>query len=131
MSNYLNIARQYLSALEQKVDSNSLAQFFCDDVIQREFPNRLVPNGQTRNLTEILTGHERGKHVMTSQHYEVTNAIESGTTVMVEVRWTGLLAQAVGSLAAGDSMSARFAVVLEFRDGKIVAQRNYDCFDPW
>jgi ketosteroid isomerase-like protein len=33
--------------------------------------------------------------------------------------------------AAGGEMRAYFAVFFEFRDGKIVAQRNYDCFDPW
>jgi ketosteroid isomerase-like protein len=32
---------------------------------------------------------------------------------------------------AGGQMRARFAAFLQFRDGKIVAQRNYDCFKPW
>jgi hypothetical protein len=27
--------------------------------------------------------------------------------------------------------TARFAIFLTFRDGKIVRQHNYDCFDPW
>jgi ketosteroid isomerase-like protein len=31
----------------------------------------------------------------------------------------------------GDVMRAHFATFIEFRDGKIVAQRNYDCFEPW
>jgi ketosteroid isomerase-like protein len=34
-------------------------------------------------------------------------------------------------LCAGGAMKARFAVSLEFQDGKIVRQRNYDCFEPW
>jgi hypothetical protein len=28
-------------------------------------------------------------------------------------------------------MRARFAVFLDYRDGMIVQQRNYDCFEPW
>jgi hypothetical protein len=28
-------------------------------------------------------------------------------------------------------MRGRFAVFMEFRDGRIVRQRNYDCFKPW
>lgn len=28
-------------------------------------------------------------------------------------------------------LRTRFAQVLELRDGKIVALRNYDCFYPW
>lgn len=49
----------------------------------------------------------------------------------LEVLWTGTLAVPFGSIPAGGTMSAHFAVFLDFRDGKIVAQRNYDCFDPW
>jgi ketosteroid isomerase-like protein len=51
--------------------------------------------------------------------------------VALEVRWSGTLAVPVGSFPAGGEMRARFAVFLDFRDGKIVAQRNYDCFEPF
>jgi ketosteroid isomerase-like protein len=37
----------------------------------------------------------------------------------------------LGSLAAGDTMRARFGVFLTFRDGRILRQHNYDCFDPF
>jgi ketosteroid isomerase-like protein len=50
---------------------------------------------------------------------------------MLEVIWTGTLAVRIPTLAAGAEMCAHFAVFLDFRDGKIAAQRNYDCFDPW
>ena len=46
------------------------------------------------------------------------------------MQWSGTLAVLVGMLGAGDQMRARFAVFLEFQDGKIVRQRNYDCFEP-
>lgn len=131
MSDNLNTARQYLSALERGVDRQTLAQFFTTDVVQEEFPNRLVPDGAKRDLDAILEGHERGKQLMAVQRYEIANTVESGDTVVLEVRWEGTLAQDAGSLSAGDVMQARFAVFLEFRHGKIVAQRNYDCFDPW
>ena len=42
-----------------------------------------------------------------------------------------MLAIPLGTLPAGGEMRARFAVFLQFRDGKIVSQRNYDCFEPW
>ncbi len=51
--------------------------------------------------------------------------------VALEVLWTGTLAVALGTLPVGGQMRAHFAMFLEFRDGKIVAQRNYDCFEPW
>jgi ketosteroid isomerase-like protein len=37
----------------------------------------------------------------------------------------------VGALTPGAEMRAHFAVFLDFRDGKIVRQRNYDCFEPF
>jgi ketosteroid isomerase-like protein len=51
--------------------------------------------------------------------------------VALEVLWTGNLAISYGTLKEGSQMRAHVAVFLEFRDGKIVNQRNYDCFDPW
>ena len=37
---------------------------------------------------------------------------------------------AVEAGATGDELAAH-AVFFELRDGRIAAQRNYDCFDPW
>jgi len=131
MDNNLNKAQHYLTALERGVGRDELAQFFTADVQQEEFPNRLTPNGATRDLSALLDGNERGKKLMTSQRYEITNALEFGDQVVLEVHWTGTLAQDVGTVPAGGQMQAHFAVFLLFREGKIAAQRNYDCFDPW
>jgi ketosteroid isomerase-like protein len=49
----------------------------------------------------------------------------------MEVLWTGTLAVPGGSPATGGTMRVHFALFMDFRDGKIAAQRNYDCFDPW
>jgi ketosteroid isomerase-like protein len=68
---------------------------------------------------------------MTAQRYEVLNAVASGDRVALEIQWTGTLAVPFESIPAGGQMRARFAVFLEFRQGKIVRQRNYDCFEPW
>lgn len=69
--------------------------------------------------------------MLSAQQYEIQSAIESETAVVLEVLWTGTLAVEIGSLPIGGQMRAHFAVFLEFLDGKIVAQRNYDCFEPW
>ncbi len=68
---------------------------------------------------------------MSAQRYELLHAVTSGDDVALEVRWTGTLAVPVGGLPTDGEMRARFAVFLEFRDGRIRRQRNYDCFDPW
>ncbi len=128
MKSNLQLAKDYLAALEKGVDRDTLAAFFSADVVQEEFPNRLSDKGARRELQDILDGNERGRSLMQAQRYELRNAIASGDTVVLEVLWTGTLAQPVGSLSSGDRMHANLAVFLEFRGGRIVKQRNYDCF---
>jgi ketosteroid isomerase-like protein len=127
----LTIARQYLEALENGAEGGALAEFFTKDVVQEEFPNRLSPIGVHRDLAGILEAAKRGKKVMRAQKFDVLNSISEGDTVALEVFWSGYLAVAVDSLPADSEMRAHFSVWLEFRDGKICRQHNYDCFDPW
>lgn len=127
----LQTAREYLAAVENGATGQALARWFTPDVVQEEFPNRLVPAGARRGLAELLDGAVRGQKVMSGQRYQVLTAMASGDRVALEVQWTGTLAIPLGSLAAGDDMRARFGVFLDFRDGLIAAQRNYDCFEPF
>jgi ketosteroid isomerase-like protein len=127
----LQIAKQYLAAIEQGAGAETLAAFFDPDVIQEEFPNRRLRNGARRNLADLLEASSRGRNVMTRQSYEVIHSVSEGDRVSLEVLWTGVLAVPFGSLPVGGEMRAHFAVFLDFRDGKITGQRNYDCFDPW
>ena len=99
--------------------------------MQEEFPNRFVPAGARRDLDGLRAAAERGKAVLSGQRFHVRAAYAVGETVILEVLWVGILAIAVGTLSAGQEMRAHFAVFLEFRDGKIVRQRNYDCFEPF
>ena len=127
----LDVARRYLAALERGVDETELAAFFAPDVVQEEFPNRLVPAGARRNLGDLIEAARRGKQVLSAQRFEVRGAVTDGDRVALEVLWTGTVAVALGSLPAGGTMRAHFAVFLDFRDGKIAGQRNNDCFEPW
>jgi ketosteroid isomerase-like protein len=126
----LQLAHDYLEAIGHADELGGL-RFFADDVVQVEFPNRLVPAGATRDLAALRDAAERGRKVMTAQRFEVVNALASGDQVAVEALWTGTLAVALGTIPAGGEMRARFAIFLTYRDGKIVRQHNYDCFDPW
>ena len=127
----LMLAQRYLEAIEQGATGDGLAAFFTPDVVQEEFPNRLVPNGARRDLTALLEAATRGQQVLESQRYDIQHAVVAGNRVALEVIWTGTLAVPIGTIPKGGQMRAHFAVFMDFRDGKIVAQRNYDCFDPW
>lgn len=127
----LAMTNRYLNAIERGATGDELAAFFTEDVVQEEFPNQLTPTGARRNLDAILDAAGRGQHVVHSQRYEVLNSLASGDTVALEVQWSATLAIETGTIPVGGQMRARFAVFLEFRDGRIARQRNYDCFEPW
>lgn len=127
----LATARRYLAAVAGGAIGEELAAYYTPDVVQEEFPNRLVPNGARRGLAEMLEGAARGQQLMAAQTYDVDSALATGGQVALEVRWSGTLAIPLGSLPAGSVMRARIAIVLDFRDGKIAAQRNYDCYEPF
>jgi ketosteroid isomerase-like protein len=65
------------------------------------------------------------------QRHEIRSAVAAGHLVALEVLWVGTLAAPFGSIAAGGELRAHSAMFLEFRDGRIAAQRNFDCFEPW
>ena len=127
----LEIARRYLAALSSGADSIELESFYDTGVVQEEFPNRLLPNGATRTLDDILQARARGKALLAAESFEIRNALGSGSDVAMELVWRATVDADAGPFRAGQQLTARFAMFLEFRDGRIVRQRNYDCFDPW
>ena len=127
----LAIAQRYLEALENGAEGGALAEFFTEDVVQEEFPNRLFPIGCHRELAAILDAARKGKRTVRAQKFDVLNSIVDGESVVLEVFWSGLLAVPVDTLPADSEMRAHLSMWLEFRDGKICRQHNYNCYDPW
>ncbi|HVX95018.1 MAG TPA: nuclear transport factor 2 family protein [Polyangia bacterium] len=130
-SGNLAFVKRYFAAIEAGATGAALAAFYTPDVVQEEFPNRLLPGGARRDLAALLDGAVRGQKVMRAQRFEILNALEHGDAMALEVQWTGTLAVPVGDIPAGGDMRARFGVFIELRDGKIARQRNYDCFEPF
>ena len=124
MKSNLQLAKDYIAALERGAPADVLAAFYSLEVVQEEYPNRMLEQGVRRSLQELLDAHERNCALMRSQRYALRNTIASGDTVILEVDWAGVPA------AGGDALRGHFAVFLEFRGGRIVRQRNYDCFAP-
>ncbi len=131
MPSNLEIACDYIRAVEEGATGPALAKFFDSGAVAQWYPNRLDVNGRTADLAGMLASAERARKIVSQQSYKIENAVAEGDRVALEVSWAGTVAVPVGSLAAGSEMRAHFALFLEFRGGKIVRQRNYDCFDPW
>ena len=130
MTNF-EIARQYLKAIESGATGDELARFFTPDAVYLEMPNRVSAHGSKSDLAQILQGAERGKQLFKRQSYAIANFVEQDDAIALEVAWTGVTAVQIQNLPPGSEMRDHVAIFLEFREGRIARQRNYDCFEPW
>jgi ketosteroid isomerase-like protein len=128
-----NVSRvhEYLQAVASMGPYETVADFYTADVTFQEFPNRIAPHGRVGHLGDARAAYERGRKILNSQTYRVQRILEAGDELAVELEWTGILAVPVMSLPTGSEMKAFVAMFLTFRDGKIAAQRNYDCYPPF
>lgn len=126
----IEVVRSYFAAVQSAPDS--VEQYYSPDVVQEEFPNRFLPEGTRRGRVELREAAARGRQVMASQEFRVLSMFADGDTVVVEAEWEGTLGVPIGDeTPAGTVMRARFAQFFRLERGKIVSQRNYDCFYPW
>jgi ketosteroid isomerase-like protein len=127
-----NVTRmhEYLQAVASLGPLESVAAFFTPDVTFHEFPNRIAPHGRVRGAADLPAAYEQGRKILKSQSYRVQRVVEAGDEMAVELEWTGIPAVPVMDLPAGSEMNAFVAMFLTFREGKIAAQRNYDCYPP-
>lgn len=130
-NNNILVVREYLKALEDGEAGESLGRFFSENAIQIELPNKLNPAGGKSDLETLKKRSEEGKKLLKKQTYTIKTEIIEGDNIAVEAEWTGVLAIPMGELAAGYEMKAYFAIFFTLEDGRIVLQRNYDCFEPW
>jgi ketosteroid isomerase-like protein len=128
----LAIVHGYLGAVsDPRETSETLGRFLHPEIIQEEFPNEVAPRGIRRDLAALGIAHAKGARVITNQRYEIRRSVAQGDHVVVELEWSGTLLVAYGPRPAGSVMRAQVAAVFQLRQGRIVAQRNYDCYQPW
>ena len=127
----LTIAKNYLKALKAGKSGKELAIFFHPDVIQTELPNKLNPKGVTNDLHQILDRVEKSKKLLKTQNFEIYEAVVNEDTVVMQITWTGVVATSVGTISTGQTMKGYFAMFLQFQNGQIIKQTNYNCFDDF
>lgn len=122
--------RDLIAAIE-RFDVETVARLYHADVVQTEHPNRLYPKGQVRDRATMLRDLPKGKAVLRSQRYPIEAILASGDMVTVQTRWEGILNVPLGRLQPGDTMVAHICMVMTLRDGQVVAQTNYDCYEDF
>lgn len=126
----LTKTRALFAAIERG-DRESLLALYAEDAVQIEHPNRLKPKGDRRAPAKMAEDLARGKQILRTERYEIVNAVVSEDRVAVQIEWTSVLAVPIGALAAGDQMRSFSGIFLRFREGRVVEQHNYDCFEDF
>jgi len=129
----VELAREYLRAVESMGPPENVSRFCGAEMEFHEFPNRIAPLGRVRRRADLQAAYGQAQKLLTSQKYDVRRIVENGDEVAVELEWTGVLAVPIPAmkLEAGHEMKAFVAMFLTIRGGKIVSQRNYDCYPPF
>ena len=127
-----NIAtvRALIAAIES-FDVETAARLYHPDAVQTEYPNRLYPKGQVRSAEMMMRDLPRGKQVLRSQRYPIETILAAGDKVVVETRWEGVLNVPLGAMQPGDTMIAHICMVFTLQDGRVIAQKNYDCYEAF
>jgi ketosteroid isomerase-like protein len=131
MNANLQLAREYIRAIESGATGEVLARFLAPDVTITEMPNRVAPHGSVSDLAKALDAARRGQQLFIRQTYTITNILGDGDRVALEMDWTGVTAVQIQDLPPNSELRDHVAVFLQFRDGRVSEQRHYDCFEAW
>lgn len=124
------VVREYIGAIE-RFDVEAVARLLHPDVVQVERPNKLYAKGQVRGFSEMTRDLPRGAKVLRKQSYPIAALHEAGDTVIVETRWEGIVNVPIGALQPGDAMVAHICMVITVKDGQVIRQVNYDCYEDF
>ncbi len=124
------VVTKLIAAIEA-FDVETAAALYHPEVVQTEYPNRLYAKGQVRSAEMMMRDMPRGRQVLRSQHYPIDVIFAAGDRVTVETRWEGILNVPLGTLQPGDAMVAHICMVFTLRDGRVIAQKNYDCYEAF
>jgi ketosteroid isomerase-like protein len=127
----LELAGRYIEIVgNPSTGPEDLKAVLDEGLVWREMPNLFAPSGRVSDYATALASFGKGRQYLPEQTYTLRRAIAGGDSVALEVSWAGEVAKSIGPFAAGSRLSARIAIFLRFRDGKIVSQTDYPCYDP-
>lgn len=130
MSNHSEYLRRMYRAIAASAQGDELAAFFHPDAEQIEYPSLMRPDGHRRGLAEMREGAVAGARLLADQHYDVHTVIEDADSVAVQLTWTATTAADLGALPAGTALVSHVAALYLFREGLVLRQSSYDCYEP-
>ena len=132
MNTNMTILKKYLQLIETFTEDVEALKIVLDPNVEFiEYPNAINPKGQVRQLAQALKGLEMGRKILAWQKYEISEILENGDSFFVEALWSGQVAADVGHLKKDQRLTAHCAMRFDFKNGKIIRQVNYDCYEPF
>lgn len=126
------LVEDYLNLLETfSTDDRKIDAIVHPEIEQIEYPNLLNRRGQKSDLADLKRRMAIGKQILAAQKYIITGYIENGDRVAVEAKWQATMAIDAPPFKKGQNLRAFFCITLDFQDGRIIRQQNYDCFEEF
>ena len=82
-----------------------------------------------RGISKVFVTDEVETHALAQINLDIAKG--DPIAVVVETRWEGVLNVPLGRLQPGDSMVAHICMIFTLEDGRIIAQKNYDCYEDF
>lgn len=130
MSERERLVRDLFRAIENGATGEALARYFDPNAEQIEYPSLMRPAGGQRSVDGMLAGAELGARLIADQSYEPHVVIDDGERLAVRFTWRGTLRADAAGIPAGTALVAHVAAFFEFREGRVLRQSSYDCYEP-
>jgi predicted ester cyclase len=125
------LVEQYIGLLNNPAARlEDVKSFLHAEIVWQEMPNSFAPTGRRSDYEAILATWEKGREFLPQQEYTLRRLIVSGDTAVLQISWRGKVSKALAGLPPGTELSGQIATFLEFREGKIISQIDYPCYDP-
>ena len=128
---HVRFAQRYIEFCnDPTATAEGLREFYADDLVWREMPHQFAPAGRTCDLAGMQAAFTEGKKLMSEQHYSLDNVIANEDAAALQIKWKMALAQSLGDLPAGTTLSGNLAIFFRVKDGKIIRQTDNISYDP-
>lgn len=115
----IKIIHAYIDAYN-RFDIDAMLAVLHDDVVFRNFSNGKLTH-ETRGLTQFHAQAETASAMFSHRQQTVISAHETGTGIIVSIRYAGTLSQDLpNGMASGETIELDGQSEFQFKDGKIV-----------
>lgn len=125
------VRRYYDVVADLSSGAEDLQPLLAPDLHVTEHPNPISPNGGVRDRDATIQGFLAGKNLLREQSFDVHEIVVAGDRAAARLTWRGVVGVDAGPLVAGQELVAEIASFLTVRDGQVVEQETYDCYQPF